>query len=152
MSLKSLKIPWNLLKFLHIPWNSVKLPWNPIEIPWNPMTLLAHLLWHTTQVKDKGCSILSRGFFTSDLVEMKYLKIEIIHWAIFLHLVLIFVTFLVKFWKKIYEIKFVKEIYEIIFFSICIIFSTILAIIWAFTAFWEINSDEIPTFWKSTLI
>ena len=52
----------------------------------------------------------------SDQVETKYLKIEIIHWALFLQLALIFVTFLVIFWKKIYEIKFDKEIYEIIFF------------------------------------
>ena len=69
-----------------------------------------------TQGEDKGRSVYSRVFFISDQVEMKYIKIEIIHWALFLQLVFIFVKFLVIFWKKIYEIKFNKEIYEIIFF------------------------------------
>ena len=49
---------------------------------------------NATQGEDKDRSVYSRGFFTSDPVEMKYLKIEIIHWAVFLQLVLIFVTFL----------------------------------------------------------
>ena len=68
-----------------------------------------------TQGEDKGRTVYSRGFFMSDQVETKYLKIEIIHWALFLQLALIFVTFLVIFWKKIYETKFDKEIYEIMF-------------------------------------
>ena len=102
--------------------------------------------------EDKGRSVYSRGFFISDPVEMKYLKIEIIHWALFLQLVLIFISFLVTFWKKIYEIKFDKEINEIIFFFNWLHFSMIFAIIWAFTAFWEINSNEMASFWISTLI
>ena len=61
-------------------------------------------------------------------------------------MVLIFETFLVIFWKKIYEIKIEKEIYEIIFSSIGIIFPMIFAIIWDFTAFWEINRREMARF------
>ena len=55
------------------------------------------------QGEDKGRSVYSKEFFISDQVEMKYLKIEIIPWAVFLQLLLIFVTFLVIFWKLIYE-------------------------------------------------